>query len=162
MKQLNKLVNILFSAAKWTSVVLFALMVLLSIVQVVCRYVLQISLSFTEELARFLFIWVTFLGTALALKKDQLVKMDLLVQQFPAVVQKAIRVLLFIVSLAAYWIMVYYGFVLLQKTLHQTSAALKIPMAYIYLVVPICGILMALFECVSLTELFAKNKEESQ
>jgi TRAP-type C4-dicarboxylate transport system permease small subunit len=159
MNLLNKLDKALTAAAKWTSIVLFAVMVLLSILQVICRYVLHVSLSFTEELARFLFIWVTFLGSAMALKKDQHVKMDLLVRQFPEIAQKAVRFVLFLVSLIAYWILIYYGFVLVKKTVYQTSAALGLPMSYIYFAVPVCGILMAFFECTVVAKQFAKKEE---
>jgi len=145
MDGLKRMNNSIYSFTKNIAIVMFIGMLVLSMLQVFCRYVLKISLSFTEELARFLFIWVTFLGTAMALKKNQHVCMELLLEQLPATARKVIELVGTITSAVIYLIMIWSGYVVVSKTMRQTSAALNLPMGLVYAVVPVCGILMLLF-----------------
>jgi TRAP-type transport system small permease protein len=63
---LEKFVNTLRGIEYWVTVPLFVLMLILMILQVICRYILEIPLSFSEELCRYLFVCCTFLGAAIA------------------------------------------------------------------------------------------------
>ncbi len=143
---LSKANNTFYEATKALAVVMFIGMVVLSILQVFCRYVLKISLSFTEELARFLFIWVTFLGSAMALKRHQHVRMELLLERLPAGLARAVRLISSCLSVVIYVIMIGSGIVVISKTMQQTSAALNLPMGIVYASVPVCGLLMILFQ----------------
>lgn len=144
MTTLEKVNDALFGITRKASILMFVGMVVLSILQVICRYVLKISLSFTEELARFLFIWVTFLGTAMAMKKGQHVKMELLLDSVPPALRSALEFVGRVVSMCIYLIMIGGGIAVMAKTMHQTSAALHLPMSFVYLAVPVCGALMLL------------------
>jgi len=66
IRMLEKFVNALRGIEYWVTVPLFVLMLVLMIIQVVCRYILEIPLSFSEELCRYLFVCCTFLGAAIA------------------------------------------------------------------------------------------------
>lgn len=66
IKILEKFVNALRGIEYWVTVPLFVLMLVLMILQVICRYILEIPLSFSEELCRYLFVCCTFLGAAIA------------------------------------------------------------------------------------------------
>jgi TRAP-type C4-dicarboxylate transport system permease small subunit len=63
---LEKFVKALTGIEYWVTVPLFVLMLGLMLLQVICRYILEIPLSFSEELCRFLFVSCTFLGAAIA------------------------------------------------------------------------------------------------
>jgi TRAP-type C4-dicarboxylate transport system permease small subunit len=63
---LEKTVNALRGVEYWVVVPLFVLMLVLMIIQVIFRYLLEIPLSFSEELCRYLFVCCTFLGAAIA------------------------------------------------------------------------------------------------
>lgn len=144
MNTLGKLNNTLFGITRKASILMFVGMVALSILQVICRYVLKVSLSFTEELARFFFIWVTFLGTAMAMKKGQYVKMELLLGAVPPIVRTALEFIGRVISACIYLVMIGGGVAVMWKTMDQTSAALNLPMSFVYLAVPVCGALMLL------------------
>ena len=66
MKLLEKFVNALTGVEYWVTVPLFIVMLVVMLMQVVCRYILEIPLAFSEELARYLFVACTFLGAAIA------------------------------------------------------------------------------------------------
>ena len=144
MTTLEKVNDRLFEITRKASILMFIAMVILSIVQVVCRYVLEISLSFTEELARFIFIWVTFLGTAMAMKKGQHVKMELLLGAVPPFIRNFFEFVGRVISMCIYLVMIGGGIAVMWKTMDQTSAALNLPMSFVYLAVPVCGVLMLL------------------
>lgn len=146
MEVLIKVENRIYKLVSWVTIMLFMIMVGLCILQVVCRYVLKVSLSFTEELARFLFIWTTFLGTAMALKRNKHVKMELLVQSLPEIVQRLIKLLVFVTEMLIYGVLFYSGVQVVSKTMVQTSAAMNVPMGLVYSVVPISAIIMVVFE----------------
>ena len=160
MEVLKKFNEMLYKAVKGISILMLAIMIILCLVQVFYRYILQLPLSFSEELARFIFIWITFLGTAMALKKHKHVKMELLVQTFPVKIQVLIKKIIFGVSILTYLLMIYSGFLVVNKTMIQTSAALKVPMGLIYLAVPLSGILMLLFEVDNFLQMYSKIKGE--
>ena len=63
---IEKFVNALKGIEYWVAVPLFVIMLVLMIAQVICRYILEIPLSFSEELCRYLFVACTFLGAAIA------------------------------------------------------------------------------------------------
>lgn len=159
MDALTKIENKIYEVVSWVTIMLFLVMVGLCILQVICRYVLKVSLSFTEELARFLFIWTTFLGTAMALKKNKHVKMELLVQSLPEIVQKLLNVLVFVSEMLIYVVLLYSGVQVVSKTIAQTSAAMNVSMGIVYSVVPISAIIMMIFESIERLKLFRREEQ---
>lgn len=123
--------------------------------QVFTRWVLNDPSSYTEELARYLLIWVGLLGAAYAAGA----KMHLAIDLLPSVLTGAKKHLLEIaiealVLLFALSVMVIGGFRLVSLTLlmGQRSAALGVQLGYVYLVLPIAGILIVFFAVVSILE----------
>jgi len=57
--------------------------VLIVAVQVICRYILKVSLPWSEEFSRYLFIWGTFLGAAVAFARDSHIRIDSLSRRLP-------------------------------------------------------------------------------
>lgn len=75
---------------KWLMFLLLAGMTVVLGIQIFCRFVLNNSLTWSEELARFMFIWSTFLSIGFCLKEDISLKIDTLITLFPKQVQTAI------------------------------------------------------------------------
>src|SRR3954447_9825080 len=71
MKALNRVVDGL-------AIALFAAILVLVNVQIVCRFVLSISVPWTEEVSRLLFIWLAFLGAAIGVREGSLIVIDTL------------------------------------------------------------------------------------
>lgn len=146
----------------WTLALLMLALVLSVCWQVASRYLLQDPSSWTEELARFLLIWIGLLGAAYAYRTHAHIGIDLLVSKASPVVRRYLKVisttavLMFAVS-----VMVYGGIklVLLTAQLEQLSAALGLPMAAVYLVIPLSGGLVAIY---ALLDVAAALRESSQ
>lgn len=124
---------------KYLLVVLLSSTVILIAFQVFMRYVMENSLSWTEELARFLFIWMVYIGISYGVKERRHIRVDAALHLLPKKAQKLIRIfadVLFIV----FCILIIKQGLLVAMGLYkfgQTSPALSIPMAYVYLASPV-------------------------
>jgi len=145
MKALNEKLE---CALYWVCAVLMALMVLDVSWQVLSRFILKNPSSFSEELARFLLIWIGFFGAAYAFRKYSHLGLDIVTSNLESHLRvfaerfaDAVCLLFFIV------IMVFGGakIMTLTLTLNQLSPALQVPMGYVYSVIPISGLLMCSF-----------------
>jgi TRAP-type C4-dicarboxylate transport system permease small subunit len=113
--------------------------------QVFTRYVLANPSSFTEELARYLLIWIALLGAAYAAGRQMHLAIDLLPSALEGRARRRLGTLVnALILLFALAVFVVGGIrlVSLTLTLGQTSAALHIPLGYVYLALPVSGLLI--------------------
>lgn len=116
--------------------------------QILSRFVVGKPSSITEEIARFLLVWIGLLGAAYAFRTHAHLGLDILTSKLP--IDKRVRAeilsQLFSFGFAAS-VMVYGGISLvkLQLLLGQTSAALQIKMGYVYIVLPLAGLLICIY-----------------
>ncbi|NLW80918.1 MAG: TRAP transporter small permease [Desulfovibrionales bacterium] len=131
----------------FVSIMLSFLIILLGM-EVVSRFITHHSFPWVEEVCRYLFIWSSYLGVAIAVKhKEQirvLMMMDLIDRRFPKIVK-----VLFVISelvFAAFCIFVFYysiGMIQNMMRFKQVSSSLEIDTMYPYLIIPISMILTA-------------------
>jgi TRAP-type C4-dicarboxylate transport system permease small subunit len=127
---------------------LMVLMVLAVTWQVFTRFIIRDPSSYTEELARFLLIWIGILGAAYALRTRAHLGIDLIAQRVGEKDRKRIQVTVYsTVIFFAFFVMVVGGIRLVNITfsLNQISAAMGIRMGYVYTVLPLSGILMIIY-----------------
>lgn len=143
--------NIAFYCDRVLGIVLIILMTTLVAAvswQVLSRYLLQAPSSWTEELARFVLIWLGLLGAAYAYRTRAHLGLDLLAQQLSGAARAAMELFVALAIIAfAVAVMVTGGakLVLLTQELDQYSAVLGVRMALVYLVIPISGLLLVLY-----------------
>lgn len=130
--------------------VLFILvLMLLSVVwQVFSRFVLRAPSTITDEVSSFSLIWVGLLGAAYATGKHLHLAIDLIPVEVVAKKQNLFDGIVYLsVTVFAFLVMVVGGARLCQLSFQfgQTSAALEIPLGFIYLVVPISGVLICYY-----------------
>ena len=137
---------------KWlekTLALLMALLVLDVIWQVVTRFLLNNPSSFTDELARFLLIWLGLLGAALVSGHKMHLAIDLLSDRIRSPqIQKYLAIFIdAVVVIASLSIMVFGGSKLVYTiwSLGQTSTALQVPLSVVYTIIPISGLLIIYF-----------------
>ena len=136
---LNHIEEILLVLCIATTVILIAL-------QVSTRYIFNNSLTWTEELARYLFIWESWIGISIGAKKGKHIKIEIITSRLKGKVQFIVLTLADICTLAIIAVLIYYGVDLTDKvySMMTTSASLKIPMWLIYLALPTGCSLMAI------------------
>jgi len=142
---MNEPTKTLSRALGWVLVIIMGVSVLNVLWQVFTRFVLSAPSSYTDELARFLLIWIGLLGAAYAAGN----KMHLAIDLLPSKLEGRARFYLGVVVescvfLFALAVLLIGGSSLmaLTLTLGQTSTALHIPIGYVYLVLPLSGLLI--------------------
>ena len=129
--------------------ILMAIMTVDVLWGVFTRYAMGNQASWSEELARFLLIWIGILGAAYASGQNMHLAIDLLSDKLNPTKQKRLIALIRIMIIAfAFFVLIVGGFRLLYITqlLGQTSPALQIPMAIVYAVLPISGLLVVYYK----------------
>ena len=114
--------------------------------QVIMRYVFSNSLSWSEELARFLFVWEVWLGIAYATKRKSQLRITILRDRLNSskLPFKLIETIVMIVWFSFGIFLIVVGFDMCEKVavLGQKSTALRIPMQYVYAGIPLGALLM--------------------
>ncbi len=114
--------------------------------QVVSRYIFNKPSIFTDELARFLLMWIGMLGTTYAFGSKSHLSMDYLHTLLKPSIVKLIRIILPILGIIfVASVMVGGGTLLTINTMQQLSPVLFIPMGYVYLILPITGVINILY-----------------
>ena len=142
---------------------LVAVMTAVIILQVFFRYVLKGSLPWSEELSRYLMIWVTFVGASIGVKRGAHVGVEMLVMILPKNVQSIVKYLRIII-VAIFGIVVFsasLGILHRQIVYHQISPAMRIPMWWAYAAVPVGTFLMTVRFVQTLFKNKALNAETS-
>ena len=133
---------------RFSLALLMAAMVASVVWQVLSRYLFVVPAAWTEELARFLLIWIGMLGAAFAYRQGSHLGIDLLASRFGTSGRQTLhRTIHAVCLLFAASVLVTGGWALVSMTweLKQYSAAMGLPIAYVYAVIPASGILICLF-----------------
>jgi TRAP-type C4-dicarboxylate transport system permease small subunit len=144
---------------------LMAAMVLNVLWQVFTRFVLRHPSSFTEELARYMMIWVGLLGSAYASGRKSHLALDLLTSKLQGARKRASELFIHAAVLVfALTVMVGGGgrLVYIQLTLGQQSAALQWKLGYIYLAVPLAGACIVFYSVGALLDALRGEAEASE
>jgi TRAP-type C4-dicarboxylate transport system permease small subunit len=126
-------------------VTLMSVMVVNVLWQVASRYLLSSPSLFTDELANFLLIWVGLLGAAYAAGQKAHLAIDILPNKLTGASKRNLNIIISLLSiLFALTVMVIGGgrLVYLTLSLEQLSATLRLPLGYIYMVIPVSGLLI--------------------
>ena len=115
--------------------------------QVVARYVLETPLSWSEELARFLLMWLSMLSAAYAFKTGAHFALRILVMQLPETLRRAVSLLVHVVVIVFFAILLYYAVVFVAGVSGHRAPALQIPMELPYASV-VVGTALILYEVV--------------
>lgn len=116
--------------------------------QVASRYLLKEPSSFTDELARFLLIWLGMIGAAYGLGQRVHLAIDLIMLNKSARFQRNLRRFIhFLIFLFSASVLIYGGGGLVKTTfvLEQTSSALRVNLGWVYLAIPLSGVLTCVY-----------------
>jgi TRAP-type C4-dicarboxylate transport system permease small subunit len=143
-------------------VAMFSCMSIAVFIQIIFRYLLHQPIYWSEEFPRFILIWLTFLGSAIAMKNRSHLSISLLTNRLS--VKKRISVQFFanLLSLLFISILVWGGIIITILTMPNRTAALQMPTGLVYLAVPVGGILMIIYLLKNTIELFKKNNNKTK
>lgn len=136
--------------------VIYVILISVSVLQIFSRYILNHSFPWTEEIGRYSFVYLTFIGAAICIRNEMNINLDLLTKRLPksagAILEMAVEVSIILFL----FLLIYQGSVICQKTAKQVSAALRLPMVIFYLSIP----LGAMFMLINMLRVFLKHKRQ--
>lgn len=123
-------------------IVTMAAMSIVIVLQVYFRYIASSPLPWSEEAARYLMVWLVFLGAPAALRTGQHVGVTIFRDMSPRLLRLILTVVgeVIVLTLLAY--VVYHGYQVTVRNLMQSSPALRIPIGWVTAAVPIGSALM--------------------
>ncbi|MBI2371798.1 MAG: TRAP transporter small permease [Deltaproteobacteria bacterium] len=141
MRLLVRLDALLGRAEQGAMLLLMAAMTAITFLQVVARYLMHQPFFWTEELARFLFIWITMLGMAMGVRAGGHYGFDLLARAVPSGVQRGLAVVAGLVMAAVALVLTTGGWQEAMLARLQTASSLPLAMVWPYLALPVGGAL---------------------
>ncbi|QMV42776.1 TRAP transporter small permease [Cohnella cholangitidis] len=132
---LNKIVGIVVG-------LMLGAMSIIIIMQVLCRFVIDYPLTWSEEAARYLMVYTVFLGASLALRNHKMIAIEIITESVKPKVRKVLRILVSLISIVFFVVLLFKGLDMLEIVSRQTSAGLGIKMDIPYMAIPIGATLM--------------------
>ena len=154
---MKKKMKIFDSALDFIITIVFIFMLLCAIMQVFFRYVLQISVPWTEEAARFALIFITFWGGAAALREKEHITIPAILEKMPQKLQSVLQ-LVFIFAMGFFLINVFIGSLAMIKLTWNTpvGSIWWLKTGHVYLFLPSGVVLMLMYLCLWAIEIALK------
>jgi TRAP-type C4-dicarboxylate transport system permease small subunit len=141
----------------------FAVMIFSIADQIVLRYVFAKANAWSEELARYSFVWLVMLGASIATRRARHMNIDFFVNKLPPFSKLLVEMSTRALASLFFGVLVWKGAELCRMTMRQNSTGLELPMGYVYLAIPIGAAFMILFtledawKILSASPLFSKG-----
>ncbi len=136
-------------ALTWLIGLLLGIMAVSVFTQVMVRFVLtaagiNLSAAWTEELARYVLIWVVFLGAGIGCRRRQLISLEFLVRRLPSLPGQGLVHLGLLICLGFFALLISVGLAFMELGAVETSPVMQIPKAWVYAAMPAGAALMIL------------------
>lgn len=141
---------------------LFVMMTVIGSYQIITRYFFNKPSTVSEELLTYSFTWMALLASAYVFGKRDHMRMGFLADKFTGAGRRVLEIAIDLLACAfAGVVMVYGGISITKLTMIQTTASLRVPMGYIYIIVPVAGLLIMLFSIMNAVDMFHKDFKEN-
>lgn len=163
MKHFSKFNDLLMVLIKWGAIGLFVIMLFAASWQIVMRFIFKSPLAWSDEVAKFAFVWSTMLGCAYLVRTKGHSSVEIMASYLKGISRKFHAVLIDLLCLLVYIVIVTGGISMMQAGATSVSPACGLPMAVIYFVVPLSGFFMCLFELeILMGDLVQMHKKEAE
>ncbi len=144
MKALEKIIDVIFKAVEWVIAILVAEMTLLVFMQVISRYVLNSSLTWSEEIVNYSMIWISMLGACLLVRSNGHMAIDNFVKSMKGLLKVATTLVSVAIQIAFIVVMLKGILDFLPAASVQFSPVLRLNMGLVNSVFIVSGVLMLL------------------
>ena len=165
METLHKIRKAMNTVVSTICIVLFAVMVVVGTYQIITRFVFNNPSTISEELLTYTFAWMAIFSSAYVFGKRDHMRMTFVADKLPKEQRKILEIVIELLIIAfAVIVLIYGGFTIMGLTMTQKTASLGVMMGVIYAVVPISGILIAIYGVLNVIDLCAgyENTEEDK
>lgn len=154
----SKLLNKINSLVEWIVSVMLVIMVIVVFLQVIFRFIIQSSLSWSEEMARYLLVWISFLGASIGVKKKAHIGVEAVTMFLPDKIKKIVALIANLSAMVFFIVIIVWGYKILSIVSNQVSPAMEIPMSIPYSALSTSGVLMLLYSIENFIKTFKALK----
>lgn len=160
---MNTLARFVKKTIEVICVIILSAMSILVFVNVVLRYGFNSSINITEEVSRYMFVWLAFLGAVLAFNDNQHVSVTVFVEKLSPVIKKLLHIATDAVMLFCCYLIVDGSWIQFNLNLNNLAPISGLPQGITYLAGAIAGVLIGILIVARIiTNLFALNKGETK
>ena len=141
----------------YLAIVLFSTLFLFGILQVFFRWVLNNPLTWSEEAIQLMYVWICYLGWAIAERKDSHIRITAVMNALPEKGQKWLQIFNHILCIVFSVLMVWYGIKLVGVGAKRTAVSFPLNYGVVYLMGPISNFIIIFYELAGLIECWVKG-----
>lgn len=156
MKHMTQLLNVSEMILGMLCVAAFLVMFVLGVATVFFRFVVEQSLTFPDELIRYLFIWMVLLGAAIAYRRGIHAAISMLTDALPAAVQRVVMIAATLASACFFAVLLWSGSALTLVVWPQISPALEVSMSWVYGAIPAGAVFLLIYALELLVKLLVQ------
>lgn len=156
---MNKIADNIAKVIEVIVVALTAVMSVLVIANVFMRFVFDSGIVISEELSRYLFIWIVFLGAIVAMRRNAHIYVDFIRNSLPPMIQWVVRLVVDLFMVYVCYLLTVGAIELADYNMADHSPVANIPMGYIYISGAVGGVGMALMLIVRIIAMFSELKD---
>lgn len=150
--KINKILNIFLG-------VLLIIMLVVVFMQVFSRFILSLPLAWSEELSKYLMIYITFIAAAVAYRNQKLIAVEFIIENVNVTTRKVLFWIINIISMVFFVILFYQGILMIEKVSTQSTFSLGINMSIPYSAIPVGSFLLFINGLALIVEHTLSNKE---
>lgn len=158
----SKLLNKINLFIEYLVCFLLTVMVITVFLQVIFRFIIHSSLPWSEELARYILVWISFLGASIGVKKKAHIGVAVITNLLTGTARKLVSFLVPLFSTVFFIFLAIYGYRILDIVFYQLSPAMEISMAVPYSAVFASSMLMTLYAAHDLMKILLGDRGDSQ
>ncbi len=147
---------------RWLIIVLMVFMTVTVSLQIVFRYVFNMPLDWSEEAARFSFVWVSFFGASALMRVREHINVTVFLERFPSRVQGYAVLCANLCALVCIYFFLVGGIALTYHEWRQLAPATEIRMGWVYLVIPLASTLMMVWVLLQTIDSILRIREEGR
>ena len=128
--------------SEWVMIISFTVLVITTFLQVVFRYVVNLSLSWADELARYVFVWLVFSGLVVSFARGEHAIMNFVVDLYRGRFKSFMLALIDLLIFGLFVVLTISGVMLMSVSVGQSTAGLGIPKMVVYAALPFGSVMM--------------------
>ncbi len=140
---MSKVEDAFIALNKWALILLLGAMSCIVFANVALRYTTNLSITWAEEVARYMMVWMTFLGAGLTLRYGGHVAISNLMDALSPKAQRVLRAVIVVCLFIFFAVMIWVGYNYAMRMRFQLTPATRIPFSYVYAAIPVGFFLMA-------------------
>ena len=159
MKKLNEWLSRLITLILLVSM---CVLVVVTFLQVFCRFVIKVPISWSEEVARISFVWLILMGAAVCVKENSHLSLEIVTSLLSPKARSGMKIFVSAAIILVSLVLLTAGGSYVLRSVGKTTVTMPIPANCVYVAAPISAVLMIIFSIENIVEELKRRKEEGR